>query len=281
MGRREQFSNFAQTLMVIGGAAVFVLIASKEEGLPLRVAIGVFGLGLLLFLGTLIWRGGIDSPHRQKVVALVSRARELADGVALDVWTNDAEEQAFRAHLPRKATMQVERVEYATSAESAAWEGLRDAVRQSAKDTFPSSQAEPWQTGGIITNTLAALEDKRDRVRSDDLQIRRQRLTANPAIGPLPDIVWGNSPIWATASSWPAATITDPELDERIQKVREWFDETSKGEPAIVYRDALWNTHTDRRELAKAIAPILEYGRLDWSRRCFFCRPKRWWQIWR
>lgn len=281
MGRREQIASLGQTLMVIGGCGWPVLLAAKLKAVPPKLAVYVLAIGFLTFCLTLIWRGGINATHRATVLGLADRARQLADGVALNVWSNDAEEQTFRAHLPGKVTMQVGRVKHAMSAEPSAWEALRDSVKQSAKETFPSSEVEPWQTGGIITNALAALKDERDRVNSDDLQIRRQRLTANPELGPLPDIVWGVSPIWSTTSWWPAANITDPELDERIQTVRDWFSEVSKGEPAIVYRDALWNTYTDRRELAKAVAPILEYGRLDWRRRCFFCRPKRWWQFWR
>src|SRR5665811_45924 len=140
MRRRETIASFGQTLMVIGGTAIPILLVGHVKGVPLKAAVCILLFGFFVFGLTLVWRGGIDATHRAAVLALVGRAGQLADGVALDIWVNDSEQRAFRAHLPRKATMQVERVKHATSAESSAWQTLGDAVEQNARGAFPSSE---------------------------------------------------------------------------------------------------------------------------------------------
>lgn len=96
-----------------------------------------------------------------------------------------------------------------------------------------------------------------------------------------PQLSWSNYPVWWPLRESPASDATDEDLTGMVIEVRQWFEGIVRSAPTRAYRGAISDFRESHRQLQELLEPIRNHERIDWSRKCSICRPKKRWQFWR
>jgi hypothetical protein len=276
MDRRTFWATVGFGLMTV---AVAILLGYKAAGFPHATVI-VAGLMLaagFVFVGAAIAgappaRPDIDPNHSASL-------REIAERLPGDgeMYNSTAERQMFEAHY--RGVVRLRSVaDESRLAEAHAWDRLIYAVGESMDTRF--SEDDFWRPGDLFGLALARLQGRRKHVKlsSGAVVCGRPKISDQP---PLPQVAFDQHVVWWPIRDSPEANMTDDELAARAEALRAWFDEIQDLEPARIYRRSLQDVLSNIEALETRVEPIRYHERIEWSRRCFICRPKRRWQIWR
>lgn len=277
MDRRTFWASTGLGLMTLGAIGVLGYKSAHLSSATEAVAIVLFALGLFFTIAAMAGappaRPAIDADHKAALRALVDRVATSDH----DPYGAPQERQMLRAHYPRIADLQG-RLVTAAQAQQQVWDALEALIRATVIAEFRPDDF--WMNGGAHAKALHRLQGKAERVRLAPGEIRVQQVMV--AGEGLPrHIGWDSHTLWDPTKNSPEAKATDAELDAKIAQVGAWFERMEASGEATAYRDALRDVAALRAALASAHEPIRHHAPILWSRRCFTCRPKKDWQIWR
>lgn len=275
IGRQTFFGTLGVGMMA-AGAAILGLRSAHPPTVILVPALALLIVGAYLTIAAGIGappaRPEIDPRHADAV-----RDIALQTAGAADPCSGPVEHQMLGAHFSDLACLRAA-ADRARAKESHTWDEVVRTVGQSLAERFPS--ADFWEPTVMLPVALQTLKvrPRDDALPAGVVVFGHASMGLEPA---LPQGVWGNDVIWCPPRETEAAEASDDDLADLALAVRAWFTEMATSPANAARREAIDELVARVAAINSRLAPIRQHERIDWSGKCFICRPKKRWQIWR